>query len=84
LTDGVDELLLSLSGSWYAVGGRLKAGAVILPPEGSLPRRSLEEPGVGGGTGRGMMVVAVVFSMAVLEVVGVSGPGRRAEKRWVV
>ena len=67
--------MLARSGSWKAVGGRLKAGAAMLP---SLPRMSLDEPGVGGGLGRGMRAVV----LAVLEVGATSDSGRRAKKRW--
>ena len=48
------ELLLARSGSAYAVGGKLKAGALLVP---TLPRISLDEPGVGGGRGRGIAAV---------------------------
>lgn len=46
------ELVLALSGSLKAVGGKWKAGAAWVP---SLPLMSLEEPGVGGGLGRGIV-----------------------------
>jgi hypothetical protein len=51
--DGVAELILALSASGKAVGGRLNAGAACPP---SLPLISLDEPGVGGGFGRGIVV----------------------------
>lgn len=51
LAEEVLELLLARSASWKAVGGRLNAGAPCAP---SFPLMSLEEPGVGGGFGRGM------------------------------
>lgn len=53
LAEGVVELGLALSVSWKAVGGKLKAGAALAL---SLPRMSLEDPGVGGGFGLGMVV----------------------------
>ena len=55
LAEDVDELVLVLSNSWKAVGGRLNAGAALLP---SLPRMSVDEPGVGGRFGRGIVVTA--------------------------
>ena len=53
LAEGVAELVLARSAcSWYAVGGRLKVDTAVVP---SLPRMSLDEPGVGGGLGRGII-----------------------------
>ena len=55
LAEDVDELVLALSSSWKAVGGRLNAGAALLP---SFPRMSDDEPGVGGRFGRGIVLPA--------------------------
>ena len=85
--DGAEDALLARSTSWKAVGGRLNVGALLLP---SLPRISLDEPGVGGGRGRG------IGEGGLTEVDGkdgkdekecekddeTSGGGRRAKYRW--
>lgn len=82
LAEGVEEALARSVGSvGKAVGGRLKAGAVRVGP--SLPRKSLEEPGVGGGSGRGMVeddeaAVAVVAVLVLLT----GRSGRRAKYSW--
>ena len=73
------ELLLARSASGNAVGGRLKAGALLAP---TLPRISLDEPGVGGGRGRGMVALE---AMVVFDKSDASGTGRpRAKYRCSV
>ena len=49
--EGAEEALLARSASGKAVGGKLNVGALLWP---SFPRMSLDEPGVGGGRGRGI------------------------------
>jgi hypothetical protein len=72
------ELLLARSASGNAVGGRLKAGALLVP---TLPRMSLDEPGVGGGRGRGI----VAYVVWVFDKSNASGTGRpRAKYRCSV
>lgn len=72
LFDG--ELLLPRSASGNAAAGRLKAGALLVP---TLPRISLDDPGVGGGAGRGM--VALIAKVG-LEENDASGTGRPRAK----
>lgn len=79
LAEGVDEVLARSVGSvGKAVGGRLKAGAVRVGP--SLPRKSLEEPGVGGGSGRGMVEDDEAVGAVLALLTGRSG--RRAKNSW--
>lgn len=77
LFDG--ELLLARSASGNAVGGRLNVGALLWP---TLPRISLDEPGVGGGLGRGMVAC---MAKGGLDKNDASGTGRpRAKYRCSV
>lgn len=72
LAEGVEERLLMPSASRNAVGGRLKAGAPRVP---SLPRISLDEPGVGGAFGRGIAPPSATWAVEMGETLGT---GRRA------
>ena len=75
------ELLLARSASGYAVGGRLKAGALLVP---TLPRISLDEPGVGGGRGSGIVALKAKV-VQVFDKSDASGTGRpRAKYRCSV
>lgn len=67
MADGVLELVLARSVSAKAAGGKLKAGATLTAVL-SLPRMSLEEPGVGGGLGRGILaaLTKLTYAMAVV------------------
>lgn len=77
LFEGVEELTLARSASWRAVGGRLNVGAELCMP--SFPRRSLDEPGVGGGLGRGIVIAVLVRAEASG---GKSFEGRRAKNSF--
>jgi hypothetical protein len=74
LFDG--ELLLARSASGNAVGGRLKAGALLDP---TLPRMSLDDPGVGGGFGRGMVAL---IEKGGLNKNNASGTGGRPRAKY--
>lgn len=56
LIEGLLEIVLALSASCNAFGGRLNTGACRVL---SFPLRSLDEPGVGGGLGLGMVPLNV-------------------------
>ena len=73
------ELLLARSASGKAVGGRLKAGALLVP---TLPRISLDEPGVGGGRGRGMLAFTAKVGLDKNDAWGTGRP--RAKYRCSV
>jgi hypothetical protein len=54
----------------------LKAGALLAP---TLPRMSLDDPGVGGGRGRGMVVL---MAIGVLDKNDASGTGGRPRAKY--